>query len=115
MLELREQMREASEDGDEEEVQALREQMRALMGAPQNQESLDAALTKIGDVLTEEQKPAFEALVTEAKANQAERPGFRGPGERGRGEERGEGRRSGRPGPRGQRRAAPAPTESDAD
>jgi len=110
LQELQAEMREAQADGDEEAVQTIRAQVHELMGGPERGALMEAAFEKIGAVMTEAQKPAYDALVAETKERLAEpRGGFGGPRAR-RGDGPPEGRGFGRPGPRG-----PAPQEAESE
>ncbi|HRX86482.1 MAG TPA: Spy/CpxP family protein refolding chaperone [Phycisphaerae bacterium] len=96
LQDLRSQMREAIADGDEAKIADLRQQMSKLMGARQRNQMINDVLAAIGDVLTDEQKPAYEGLVAEMKERLAATSrGVRGP--------RPEGRGPGRGGPHGRR------------
>lgn len=67
MRELMHDLRDAREDGDAEEVAKIQEQIKALRGTPAGEQVAQATFDKIASVLTEEQMPAYETLVAQAK------------------------------------------------
>lgn len=74
---LRDQLRDARADGDDEQVAAIQKEMRELMAGPAK-EVMQGTLDKIAAALTPEQTPAFEALVEEMKSRLEQRgPGMR--------------------------------------
>ncbi len=69
---LRGQIKEARQAGDKETARALHEQMRTIVGTP-GKEVIDSTLAKIAALLTEEQKPEFDALVAEMSEKEGKR------------------------------------------
>lgn len=80
---LHRQLREARKAGDEEQIKALGETMRDLMGAP-IRDVVKSTYDKIEAILTDEQKPKFEAVVKEARSQDGKRLRERGNRLRGR-------------------------------
>ena len=112
---LHRQAREARRANKPEEVKAIEEKIRAIMGAPM-QDVFKATRDKIAATLTDEQKPKFEALVKQWQDRAGQRlrqagPGPRGPGDRPRDGQgpRGPGERMRRGGPGGPPPGTPPP------
>jgi hypothetical protein len=80
---LHRQLREARKARDAEQIKALGETMRGLLGAPMR-DVVKSTHDKIKAILTDEQKPKFEAVVKEARTQAGKRLRERGDRFRGR-------------------------------